>query len=108
MSLIDTIQSSVEVAVVQSINPYDPSAPIEEQQRRREREPKHSVEAFTVGAVFAVVLLLFAPGQPHPGEYTWFERILIVLTWNWMTAVATVVGFGAIAKGVYHAYARRT
>lgn len=35
------------------------------------------------------------------------ERILIALTWNWMTAAATVIGFGAIAKGVYRAYARR-
>jgi hypothetical protein len=96
-----------KAAVDQPINPYRPSAAIE-MQRTRERSPQYASEAFAAGAVFAVVMLLFSPGQPHPGEYTWFERVLIVLTWNWMTAAATIVGSGAIVMGVYRVFVRRT
>lgn len=107
MSLIGTIRTMETDSLVKPINPYEPPAQLEKH-RPKNCEPQYSAEAFTAGAVFAVVLLVFAPGQPHPGEYTWFERILIALTWNWMTILATVVGGGAIVKGVYHAWARRT
>ena len=75
--------------------------------RRRFRVALSSTEIFTIGAVLAVlILLLFAPGQPHPTEYTAIENILIALTWNWLTIIVTILGFATLLAGAYHALGR--
>jgi hypothetical protein len=86
-------------------NPYEPPHRNFDK-RRRFRVSLSSTEIFTIGAVFAVLVLMFAPAQPHPKEYTAIEKILIALTWNWLTIVATILGFAALLTGTYHAIGR--
>ena len=86
-------------------NPYEPPH-LNVDKRRRFRVTLSSTEIFTIGAVFAVLVLMFAPAQPHPKEYTAIEKILIALTWNWLTIVGTILGFGALLTGTYSAIGR--
>jgi len=82
-------------------NPYEPP-PLQSEQPRRFRWDLSSTEVFTIGATFAVIVLLFAPGQPHPTEYTQIEKILIALTQNLLTFASTILGFGALLTAAYH------
>lgn len=86
---------------MENSNPYEPP-PLRAEQSRRFRLDLSSTEVFTIGAIVAVIVLLFAPGQPHPTEYTQFEKIFIALTLNWLTFASTVLGFGTLLTAVYH------
>jgi hypothetical protein len=66
-------------ATMETNNPYEPPHRNVDK-RRRFRVSLSSTEIFTVGAVFALLVLMFAPAQPHPKEYTASEKILIALT----------------------------
>ena len=86
-------------------NPYEPS-PHNHDLRRRYRIALTSTEVFTIGAIIAVLVLMFAPAQPHPKEYTVSEKILLMLTTNWLTIIATIFGFATSLTGTYHALRR--
>jgi hypothetical protein len=82
-------------------NPYEPP-PLHAEQSRRFRLDLSSTEVFTIGAIVAVIVLLFAPGQPHPTEYTQLGKILIAPTQNWLTFASTILGFGTLLTAAYH------
>jgi hypothetical protein len=82
-------------------NPYEPP-PLQTDQPWRFQLALSSTEVFTIGAIVAVIVLLFAPGQPHPAEYTQLEKILIALTKNWLTFASTILGFGTLLTAAYH------
>jgi disulfide bond formation protein DsbB len=83
-------------------NPYEPS-PHNHEHRTRFRIVPTSTEVFTVGAIISLLVLMFAPAQPHPKDYTVTEKILLVLTTSWLTIVATILGFATLLTGLYHA-----
>ena len=83
-------------------NPYEPPR-YDAEKRRWLRVSLSSTDIFTSGAVLAVLILMFAPAQPHPREYTVIEKLLMALTWNWLTIVATILGFATLLTGTYHA-----
>lgn len=82
-------------------NPYEPP-PLRAEKPRRFRLALTSTDVFMIGASVAVMVLIFAPGQPHPTEYTQFEKILIALTHNWLTIASTILGFGTLLTATYH------
>ena len=86
---------------MENSNPYEPP-PLHADQPRRFRLALASTDVFTIGAIVAVIVLLFAPGQPHPTEYTQLEKILISLTQNWLTIASTILGFGTLLTAAYH------
>jgi hypothetical protein len=88
-----------------SSNPYEPS-PHNHDYRNRSRIALTSTEVFAIGAIISMLILLLAPGQPHPQDYTIFEEILLVLTTNWLTTIATILGFATLLTGAYHATRR--
>lgn len=86
-------------------NPYEPPHSNIDM-RRRFRVSLSSTEIFTIGAVLAVLVTMFAPAQPHPKEYTVIEKILIALTSNWLTIMGTVLGFAAFLTVTCYAVGR--
>jgi hypothetical protein len=88
-----------------SNNPYEPS-PHNHEYRKRSRIALTSKEVFAIGVIFSMLILLFAPSQPHPQGYTVIEAILVVLTTNWLIIIATILGFATLLTGAYHVIRR--
>lgn len=84
-----------------SINPYEPS-PHDKDCLKRSRIALTSSEVFTVGVIISMLfVLLLAPGQSQLRDYTAIEAILLILTTNWFTSIAVILGFATLLTGAY-------